>query len=263
MLQKKKHFELVALIDADKIKHLVAYSVGELLKQNYTLPEIDVVGLIEDRLNAIHNSFSAKAIIFCFSGKSSNTFRYQCAFEKEYKGNRSDNNFYEGKLEVMMFVVEYIKKVNHVLVFNTLEADDILSMLQCKHTFIWSNDKDMNQIPGWHFDHFKLNLYKVTEEDAHRNLCYQMIVGDTTDNIGGIKGFGDKKALEILGKAPLKIMLHTILLEYQKKFGITEGTDAFTEVWNLVKLRGKRGAYFIEKYKSAFELIELLTKDLQ
>lgn len=256
---EKKHFDKVALIDADKMKHLVAYDVMCDLKNNMSRSPNRLSMFIEERLAAIFNSFSAKGYIFCFSGKSSNTFRSHIAIEKEYKGSRKeDPSFYEGKIEDMAETLSTVMKSHPTLIFNDLEADDILSMLQTKETFIYSNDKDLNQIPGFHFDYQKGDLIEVSEEEAFRNLCYQMIVGDSTDCILGLKGYGPQKAKKIMDETLTKHLLHTIMWEYQKTMGLTLGTDAFVETWNLVKLRPARGTHFLKKYQSAHNLLNLI-----
>lgn len=258
---ERKHFDLVALIDADRLKYLVCHDIYTQLQQNYIRDEINIEILIENRLNAIHNQFSAKAMIFCFSGKSYNTFRYYTAVEKEYKGNRNkpDPTDYDCKSDDMYAIVKYISNTQNTLLFADLEADDLLSMLQNEKTFIYSNDKDLKQIPGWHFNQKTLGLDKVTEEQALRNLCYQMIVGDTTDNIVGIRGLGPKKAEEIISNCDIKSLLSRVMYEYQVKFGITLGTDTFVENWNLIKLRTCRGSFFNQKYSNAFSLRDLLS----
>lgn len=256
---KKKHIDKIALIDADKLKHLVAYDVFCNLKLNVPRSEEMLSYFIEERLKEIFGQFSAKGYIFCFSGKSSSTFRHHVAFEKEYKGNRKeDPNFYEGKIEDMSKVVKTVMKRYPSLIFNDLEADDILCFLQTKDTFIYSNDKDLKQIPGLHFDIVKKDVYEISEEEAFRNLCYQLIIGDSTDYITGLKGYGPKKASMIMETTLTKQLINRILLEYQLTFGLTAGTDTFVENWNLIKLRMNRGTYFKEKYKSAFNLLEII-----
>jgi len=255
----KKHFDKVALIDADKMKHLVAYDVACDLKNNMPRSPNRLSMFIEERLEDIFNSFSARGYIFCFSGKSSNTFRSSVAIEKEYKGSRKeDPSFYEGKIEDMAEVVSVVMKTHPTLIYNDLEADDILCFLQTKDTFIYSNDKDLKQIHGLHFDFNKKDLVEVTEDEAFRNLCYQMIIGDSTDCILGLKGYGPKKAEEIMQKTLTKNLIHTILWEYQKVFGLTAGADTFVETWNLVKLRMNRGIHFKKKYESAYNLLEII-----
>lgn len=258
-VQKKLHFDKVALIDADKMKHLVAYDVSCDLMNNKPRTPDRLSFFIEERLAAIFNSFSARGYIFCFSGKSSNTFRYHVGFEKEYKGTRKDDpSFYEGKIEDMAEVVSVVMKTHPTLIFNNLEADDIICFLQSEETFVYSNDKDLKQIPGLHFDFNKKDLITITEEEAFRSLCYQMLVGDSTDCIVGLRGCGPKKAEKIMSEVGIKQLLNRILIEYQTQLGLTHGTDAFVETWNLVKLRPSRGTHFLKKYESAKNLLEII-----
>ena len=70
---KKQHFDKIALIDADKMKHLVAYDVYTDLSNNMPRNEARLSYFIEERLAGIFSAFSAKGYIFCFSGKSTKT----------------------------------------------------------------------------------------------------------------------------------------------------------------------------------------------
>lgn len=81
---------------------------------------------------------------------------------------------------------------------------------------------------------------------------------DSTDCIPGLRGCGPVMANKILETTPTKRLINTILVEYQKKLGLTKGTDAFVETWNLVKLREQRGEYFKKKYASAINLLEIV-----
>lgn len=259
---EKKHFDKVALIDADKMKHLVAYDVGNDLKNNLTREPNKLAGYIETRIGEYFNQFSAKGYIFCFSGKSYDTFRNHIAFDKEYKGNRKDDpSYYEGKIDDMSEVVKVVMKSYPTLIFYDLEADDVISMLQNEDTFVVSNDKDLKQIPGLHYCFDRKELITITEQQAFESLCYQLVVGDSTDNISGLKGYGPKKAQDLISSVPVKQVINRILFEYQKVFGITNGTDAFTETWNLVKLRTSRGDYLKKKYQDAFNLLELIIQN--
>ena len=140
-----------------------------------------------------------------------------------------------------------------------MEADDVLSMLQREETFIYSKDKDLLQIPGTHFNIKESSLYEISEESAFRSLCYQMLVGDTTDNISGVPGIGPKKASDIINSIEnIKELPFEILRTYHEKFNsITIGTDCFVEAWNLVKMRMSRGSYIREKYNQAFVTLDL------
>jgi 5'-3' exonuclease len=81
-----------------------------------------------------------------------------------------------------------------------IEADDGLGILQGilkdkTSTCIVTTDKDLDQIPGWHYNFKKRKLYWTTPEEGEGILRASMLVGDVADNIKGIRGIGPKKAV--------------------------------------------------------------------
>ena len=89
------------------------------------------------------------------------------------------------------------------------EADDLLgiALTRCPSAILISYDKDLNQIPGWHYDFRKEEMYHVSPQQADRFLALQCLTGDRSDNIPGVKGIGPKKAEAILPH-------HGTLLDY-------------------------------------------------
>ena len=66
---------------------------------------------------------------------------------------------------------------------------------------IVSVDKDLNMIPGWHYNIVTNERYLVHALDAQRNFYRQCIPGDTTDNIPGIYTItGAKATKNVLAK---------------------------------------------------------------
>jgi 5'-3' exonuclease len=86
------------------------------------------------------------------------------------------------------------------------EADDMLGVRQCElscdsdESIICTIDKDLNMIPGSHYNFVKKERYVVTPEDGIRFFYYQMLIGDTTDNIKGVVGIGKQKATKLLDR---------------------------------------------------------------
>lgn len=85
------------------------------------------------------------------------------------------------------------------------EADDLVGIEamrdSTREVIIVSIDKDLNTIPGWHYNPKKKERYLVSPRDAIRFFYYQLLVGDAADNIKGAKGIGPKKAEQILDTA--------------------------------------------------------------
>lgn len=252
----------IALLDADYIKYVVPYSKWK--HHRATGEWLNIEKFIKDWISG-WLTYISDPIVFCFSGKSSETFRAFISFEKEYKGNRKnveDPYDYPGKIDDMYQCVDYIQKKFVSLIFKDLEADDIVAALQDReHTYIVSKDKDLKQIPGFHYDFEKNNIYEIDNERAIYNLAYQLMAGDSTDNIKGMPGMGEKRTMAFLEPLKPKQYINSVLREYQKKFGLFKGTDMFVETWNLVKVRENRGEHFISKYKRMFDTKEMIVNE--
>ena len=96
---------------------------------------------------------------------------------------------------------EFLGTKYDAVIVEGYEADDAVSMAQRNHTCIVSIDKDLNTVPGWHFNWGKGELYYVTIEEAEYFFWQQMIQGDATDNIKGVPRYGEKKAKKVLDEA--------------------------------------------------------------
>lgn len=110
------------------------------------------------------------------------------------------------------------------------EADDMLAMLQTDRTIICSIDKDLLQIPGYHFNWVKNKFIEISEEEGLRNLYTQMLTGDATDGIPGIYGVGPVTAQKALSKVTSEWMMYcTVLKMYIEKTPLEDGEDRNSE----------------------------------
>ena len=64
--------------------------------------------------------------------------------------------------------------------------------------YIVGVDKDLLQIPATHYNHKKNSFNFVSEALACKTFYAQMLIGDSADNIKGVKGIGMRKASKIL-----------------------------------------------------------------
>ena len=85
-----------------------------------------------------------------------------------------------------------------------LEADDECGIWSDEDTVICSQDKDLLQIAGFHYNFVKDEKLKVGPKRADIFLYTQILTGDSTDDIPGLKGIGPAKAAEILKGATSK-----------------------------------------------------------
>lgn len=128
----------------------------------------------------------------------------------EYKANRKNNR----KPTHYKATREWLLNQGAIIV-DGLEADDVIGInhfhrwamdrnksrnnAQGYDSVIVGEDKDFNNIPGWHYNPFKAELKYVTYVESVRHFYLQLLTGDSSDNIPGLKGIGPVKALEILG----------------------------------------------------------------
>lgn len=133
-------------------------------------------------------------------------YRDKVATIKPYKGNRDSSH----KPTHYAEITKYLLDKYGATVVHGREADDAMGCAQLEQynkgfkllddTCIASIDKDMDLIPGWHYNWRKDKMYFVTEESANKNFYRQLLTGDRTDNIVGIPGIGPKRADNILNE---------------------------------------------------------------
>ena len=130
-------------------------------------------------------------------------FRYNVY--PEYKANRLEA--YRPKWEKS--VKDYLVDQWQANWSEGCEADDMVGVSLCSTPggVVAHLDKDINLIPGQHFNWELTRLgkvvrearhYFITEEEALRNFYTQLLTGDVTDNIKGVPGIGPKKAEKLL-----------------------------------------------------------------
>lgn len=168
-------------------------------------------------------------------------FRNEVAKEKEYKGGRKiDKPFHFYNL-LNYALANYDVYVDE----SGLEADDALCIEQYSRvkqglfdTTICSRDKDLRQCPGWFYSWevgrqasvgpilvdelgylTQVNPKKVFGVGA-KFFYYQLLTGDTVDNIGGIKGCGPVFAFKLLHNAKSIRQCYELVAEvYIKHYG--------------------------------------------
>jgi 5'-3' exonuclease len=112
-----------------------------------------------------------------------------------------------------------------------LEADDmcLIHLLAFKDNFniiIATIDKDLRQHPGKYFN-YKLNIFsmeEVNDQQAYRNLWYQVLVGDSTDNVKGLGGCGSVGANNILNSIHDVDLSYKVWCAYTENLGLIKGS---------------------------------------
>ena len=195
----------VALIDADLVAYRCAASCekrekGELI----ALDPVEIaIARADTLIHDILYGTQADEYRAFLSGK--NNFRYK--INPNYKANRRDTP----KPEHLDACREFLATEWKASVTEGYEADDALGINQTDNTIICSLDKDLRMIPGkhysWQIEGTSVNgkkwireasLTEVSPIDGLRTFYKQMLIGDTSDNITGIRGIGEVKAAKLI-----------------------------------------------------------------
>lgn len=151
----------------------------------------------------------------------SNNFRDTTAKLRPYKESRRDKPkpyHYAAAREFM--VTKY-----GAIIVDGCEADDMCSILATEAFdngepyVIAAVDKDLDSIPGHHYNYDKKKWYHVATHDAEHWFWVQALAGDSTDCIPGLNKVGEVTANKILGKSQSYGSMYVKVIEaYRKKF---------------------------------------------
>ena len=214
----------MALLDADIICYRTGFA-SEDVDEKLCLAR--VTELVTDIVYFRLNCDDFKAYI---TGKGN--FRNDIAVTAPYKGNRKDMKrpkHYEA-------IRKHLVDLGAILV-EGMEADDAIAIeATANGGFIVSIDKDLDQIPGHHYNFVKHEEYFVTEEQGLLNFYKQILTGDRVDNIMGIKGIGPVKADKLLSKCKTEKEMFDVCVKAYKdngEDGVARTTENARLLWLL------------------------------
>jgi hypothetical protein len=218
MITKERHiprFDL-AIIDADSLMYLVAWT-----NINQKTAEHGLDTFVE---RIITETDVSEAHVFI---KGDDNYRY--SVDPEYKANRKSALDPE-VLDRVELLYSYARKL--YIQSHGGEADDYCSIYayQCleegKLPVVCHVDKDLNMIPGWHYNFKKKEFYYVSPEESFTFMCRQLLSGDMgSDNIPGLKGVGESTAAKILHNNRLSWMKDAIVREWREGTRPINGDD--------------------------------------
>ena len=127
-------------------------------------------------------------------------FRTKLATVVPYKHNRKD----AVRPVHYAAIREYLQERWGAIVVNGREADDELSiqaaqLRKARQKYVIATiDKDLDQIPGEHYDYARHISYRVSQEDAEKWFWQQALSGDPTDGVPGCHKVGPAKAQKLV-----------------------------------------------------------------
>lgn len=193
----------------------------------------DCIQNCNDLIKNVNDSVEADEFVgFLTIGKC---FRYK--IYPEYKGNRK----YDKLPKYLNEVRTYMKETYGFIGIDGYEADDLILSYKNQNKdvlcIIVSPDKDMLYLEGDHYNPKKNELVKTSKEYAEEYFWTSMIVGDTADNIKGIKGIGPKGASSIINNQKLFSNLRTTILDkYCEVYGEANGIFEFYKNYSCLRI---------------------------
>lgn len=162
-------------------------------------PEMNMKHNIKVSVESLRKLYPKAKLSFYISGSSN----FRNSYISDYKANRKDVR----RPHHLSAAKQYILNRYKGEVMEGLEADDIIGCRAevlrkaSKDYVVCSIDKDLDMIPGKHYNWRRGEEYEVTEDQGLLNFYCQCLTGDKTDNIPGLIGIGPVKAKRILENA--------------------------------------------------------------
>ena len=197
------------LIDGDIVAYRAAFAT-----QDYSYKEA------EDKVDELMEYIISDTIEFPFPSKEDfqtyltgkTNFRFDIAKSHPYKGNRKGVE----KPKHLASARQHMMNKYDAIVSENEEADDLISKAAAALDYncvVASIDKDMLQLPCWHFNFGRNEWTKVEPFEGLKFVYHQMLTGDRADNIVGLQGIGPKKADKLLQDCHTEEDLWTTVLK--------------------------------------------------
>lgn len=196
--------KLMPIIDGD----ILCYRVGFACNEETEKVAIRTMADMLEEL--IFIELSSNIHVGYLTGKEN--YRHGIAKTQPYKGNRKD----APRPVHLHSLREYLITAWDFRVADGQEADDAIGIhatLTRDSSIIVSIDKDLDMIPGHHYNPVKKDHYYVNDKEAIKNFYRQILTGDKVDNVQGLRGIGPKKADKILGDFDTDLALYEAVLK--------------------------------------------------
>lgn len=219
--------ERVVLLDFDSI----CYKAMEDL-DTYKDRVDEIISQIVEETSATHYKVFLEA-------PGSKSFRK--LLNHKYKANRKGKPLPINFKDIKDYIIE---SYNPYLSYLEETDDSIISTLKylnneypLTEVIIAANDKDYKTKELVYYDLYYGRfgeIVDISKKEANYNFWIQMLVGDSTDNVSGVRGIGKKGAERIL-KSSKNYFISTYRA-YYSKYGV-EAREEFKENYLMLNLR--------------------------
>jgi 5'-3' exonuclease len=179
---------------------------------------------------------------------------YRDTIYPHYKANRKNKD--PSKLQDAAIAAPILRELavaeDLAIVAHNREADDFIRIwaeearAAKQNYIIATTDKDLNCIPGNHFNIKKNLLYEVTELEATRFFYQQLMSGDPIDNVPGLPGIGPVKAERYLYNIHTEAEMQEIVVEMYM--------SAFEKDWYNMLLSNGKMIYIQKHFDDYFKI---------
>lgn len=223
-MKQDKH---ICLIDSD----ISVYRVGFASEDE---SEGIAIARMDTHINEILDAMECDEFYCFLSPTDKSNFRYQV--DPEYKANRK-----QPKPRHYEALREHLINDYQANIADGQEADDAMAIKATKigdDAIICTIDKDLDMIPGWHFNWVQGRKYNISNIEACRSFYHQLLEGDSTDNIKGCPKIGKIKAQRILeGCQNEKELMEAVVNCYTNAFPENEWADRLLHAAKLLWIR--------------------------
>ena len=184
------------LIDGDIIAYRAAFSTEQMGSQDTRNKVDDLIEFILDS-TVLFPEIGLDYSVY-LTGKGN--FRDDIAKSYPYKGNRKSVQ----KPRHLQTARDHMESKYQAIISKGEEADDLIAKEAARLDYkacVASIDKDMLQLPCWHFNIVRGDYLEVTPFGGIKFFYTQILTGDTADNIVGLFRVGPVKAKKILEDA--------------------------------------------------------------
>lgn len=236
------------IIDGNNLANMCSYISGKsknILINGNNL-DVTAVDIFMKKLYTLFDNLYPDDIIICWDRKLSKGIKNFRKEDGTYKANRTNDN------EVLYQQCDIIENLTAYLGIknfhpNIMEADDIIAWicqnpLEPNKIIIASFDKDLLQLVNNDVEYYDLRKkQRITVNNFEekigikrtRFLLYKMILGDRSDNIQGLKGYGKIKAKKLAeSDEPFKELDQEqlkILIKNKKLMDLSVGYTVYPE----------------------------------
>lgn len=239
-----------ALIDADVLRYEIGFS-GQYVDDNgeERIRDFEFVSkLLDEKIENIRESAWCDEVVLYLTNdlhlnkivnrearrqgatpfEYKPNFRFECAVTQPYKGrgNKKPHHFNN--------ITAYMLGNYKVKVAEGIEADDAICM---DEGVVCTRDKDLRMKPGWHYgwECGRQPGFPLTEVDelgwinlvkskltgvGYKFFAAQRLMGDPTDSIPGLRGYGPVKTFKLLSELNSKEELDELVeQEYMNVLG--------------------------------------------